>query len=285
MPFKVEEVINRINEIEFITPKKNDIVPNQLIGQVKLNGKMLDIQCPFTKQTHGGFAQKGNIHYVTPTQRANSYNYPLEKDSEMHQVLIKLQETIIKNQDILVPEEMKGKIEVQDMVREYDNPKKDVTEYSFKVRVALKIKDLKNEEYDIETAFWKKESKTSKEKPVPIIVKTVDDVEKIIKYGSEVQMIIRLNKMYISTKNEGTKKDPKYKMGVTFKMMAVQVINNSAINTVDYKNINPFDNNGECDDDDDDDDMKAGGPVINTDNIDTSNLDDLDINEEDEEDE
>jgi hypothetical protein len=262
MPFKFEEIVNRINDITFIPPKKNEIVSNQLISIPKLDGKMLDIQLPFIKMTHGGFPQKGNSLYETFLQRANSISIPLQKDDEIYNFLAKLQKAIEDNMDNLIPEDKKkSEIELQDIIREYENQKKNVTEYSFRTRLALKIKDLKNEDYEIETAIWKKENKTVTEVPV----KTVEDVEKVIKYGSEVQLIIRLNKMYISTKNEGSKKEPKYKMGVTFKIMAVQVKGGSTMNNVNYKNNYTFNND---DDDCDDDVVNTNGPVINTDNLD-----------------
>jgi hypothetical protein len=272
MPFKLEELINRINDITFIPPKKNDVVTNQLISIPKLDGKMLDIQLPFIKMTHGGFPQKGNSLYETFLQRANAISIPIQKDDTIYNFLAQLQKAIEDIINDLVPEDMKGKIEFQDIIREYENVKKAVTEYSLRVRLALKIKDLKNEDYEIETAIWKKENKSVKE----VVVKTVEDVEKEIRYGSDVQLIIRLNKMYINTKNEGTKKDPKYKMGVTFKIMAAQVKSGSTMNNVNYKNNYTFNN-----DDDDDDDVKTDGPVINTDNIDTDNLD-VDAEEEEE---
>ena len=271
-PFKVEEVIKRINEISIIAPKKNDVVSNQLITFPKLDGRMLDIQTPFIKMTHGGFPQKGNPLYETFLQRANSISIPLQKEDELYELLIKLQQIIEDKMDELVPEDMKGKIELVDLVREYENKKKDnVIEYSLRVRLALKINDIKAEDYVIETSIWKKDGKTVKEVPI----KTVEDVEKEIRYGSEVQFIIRPNKLYISTKNEGTKKDPKYKMGVTFKIMAVQVVGGSTMNNVNYKNNYTFNN-----DDDDGDEVNvenSNAPVINTDN-----LDDIDENEEEE---
>ena len=270
-PFKVEEVIKRINEISIIPPKKNDVVSNQLITFPKLDGRMLDIQTPFIKMTHGGFPQKGNPLYETFLQRANSISIPLQKGDELYDLLTKLQEIIEEKMDELVPEDMKGKIELVDLVREYENKKKEnVIEYSLRVRLALKIKDLKAEDYEIETSVWKKENKTVKEVPI----KTVEDVEKEIRYGSDVQFIIRPNKLYISTKNEGTKKDPKYKMGVTFKIMAVQVVGGATMNNVNYKNNYTFNN----DDDDNDDEVEnSDAPVINTDNLD-------DIDEENEDD-
>lgn len=269
-PFKVEEVIKRINEISIIPPKKNEVVSNQLITFPKLDGRMLDIQTPFIKMTHGGFPQKGNPLYETFLQRANSISIPLQKSDELYDLLIKLQQLIEEKMDELVPEDMKGKIELVDLVREYENKKKEnVIEYSLRVRLALKIKDLKAEDYVIETSVWKKENKTVKEVPI----KTVEDVEKEIRYGSDVQFIIRPNKLYISTKNEGTKKEPKYKMGVTFKIMAVQVVGSAGMNNVNYKNNYTFNN----DDDDEVDIENSNAPVINTDNLD-------DIDEDQEED-
>ena len=277
-PFKLEDITNCVNEFTFVPPKKNDVVLNQLISIPKKDGRNLDIQLSYLKMTHGGFPQKGNSLYETFLQRANAISIPIQKDDEIYNFLIKLQKAIEDNMDNLVPEEMKGKIEFQDIVREYENQKKNVTEYSLRVRLALKIKDLKNEDYEIETAIWKKENKTAKE----VIVKTVEDVEKEIRYGSEIQFIIRLNKMYINTKNEGTKKDPKYKMGVTFKIMAAQVKSGATVNNVNYKNNYTFD-----DDDDDDkspndvDDVEQATKelVINTDNLDEV---DEDKEEEDE---
>ena len=272
MPFKFEEVINRINDITFIPPKKNEVVSNQLISIPKLDGKMLDIQLPLIKMTHGGFPQKGNSLYETFLQRANSISIPIQKDDEIYNFLAKLQKVIEDNMDNLIPEDKKKtEIDLQDIIREYENQIKNVTEYSFRTRLALNIKDIKNEEYTIETAIWKKENKSVTE----IQVKNVEDVEKVIRYGSEIQLIIRLNKMYISTKNEGTKKDPKYKMGVTFKIMAVQIKNSTNMNNVNYKNNYTFNNND--DDDDDDDDDIVNGPTINTDNL------DINDNEEEEE--
>jgi hypothetical protein len=268
-PFKVEEVIKRIHEISIIPPKKNDVVSNQLITFPKLDGRMLDIQTPFIKMTHGGFPQKGNPLYETFLQRANSVGVPLQKGDELYDLLIKLQEIIEEKMDELVPEDMKGKIELVDLIREYENKKKEgIIEYSLRARLALKINDIKAEDYVIETAIWKKEGKTVKEVPI----KTVEDVEKEIRYGSEVQFIIRPNKLYISTKNEGSKKDPKYKMGVTFKIMAVQVVGGATMNNVNYKNNYTFNN-----DDDDDEIDNSSAPVINTDNLD-------DIDEDNEED-
>lgn len=276
MPFKLEEITNRICDITFIPPKKNEVVGNQLISIPKLDGKMLDIQLLFMKMTHGGFPQKGNPLYETFLQRANSISLPMQKDDELYKFLVELQKAIEEHLDELVPEDMKGKIDLQDIIREYDNIKKGVKEHSLRVRLALKIKDIKNEDYEIETAIWRKENKSVKE----VVVKTVEDVEKEIRYGSEIQFIIRLNKMYISTKNEGTKKEPRYKMGVTFKIMAAQIKNSSAMSNINYKSINPFDNKRDRDyeNEEEEEDVKATGPTINTDNLD--NLDE-DYEEED----
>lgn len=265
MPFKFEDVVKNLDEITFIQPKKNDIVSNQLISIPKLKGRMLDIQLPFIKMIHGGFPQKGNSLYETFLQRANALSIPLVYNEDIYNFFVELQKKIENEMDDLVPEEYKGKVEFQDIIREYENQKKAEIYYSFRARLALKIIDLKNEDYKVETSVWKKTANSVTE----IEVNTVEDVEKIIRYGSEVQLIIRLNKMYISTKNEGTKKDPKFKMGVTFKIMAVQIKDVSTNSNVDYKHKYAFNDN------DDDDVNVTGGPVINTDNLD-------DINELDE---
>jgi hypothetical protein len=271
MPFKLDEIIKRIDEIIIAPPKKNDVVSNQLITFPKLDGKMLDFQTPFTKMTHGGFPQKGNPLYETFLQRANSISIPIQKGDELEELLTKLQKKVEENTDELVPEDMKGKIELQDFVREYENVRKNVTELSMRARLSLDIIDMKNEKYVMKTSVWKKDGKTVKEVPI----QTVEDVEKEIRYNSDVQFIIRLNKLYISTKNEGTKKEPKYKMGVTFKIMAVQVIGGGATNNVNYKNNYTFNNN---DDEEIEIDNKET-PVINTDN-----LDDIDEDQDEEED-
>ena len=257
MPFKLEEVIKRIDEIIIAPPKKNDVVSNQLITFPKLDGKMLDFQTPFIKMTHGGFPQKGNPLYETFLQRANSISIPIQKGDELEELLTKLQKKVEENTDELVPEDMKGKIELQDFVREYENLKKNVTELSMRARLSLDIIDMKNEKYVMKTSVWKKDGKTVKEVPI----QTVEDVEKEIRYNSDVQFIIRLNKLYISTKNEGTKKEPKYKMGVTFKIMAVQVIGGATSNNVNYKNNYTFD-------DDEVEVDNTDAPVIDTDNLD-----------------
>ena len=267
MPFKLEEVIKRIDEIIIVPPKKNDVVSNQLISFPKLDGRMLDFQTPFIKMTHGRFPQKGNPLYETFLQRANSISIPIQKGDKLEEFLTKLQKKV-ENTDELVPEDMKGKIELQDFVREYENIKRNVTELSMRARLSLDIIDMKNEKYVIKTSVWKKDGKTVKEVPI----QTVEDVEKEIRHNSDVQFIIRLNKLYISTKNEGSKKEPKYKMGVTFKIMAVQVIGGEATNNVNYKNNYTF----STDDDEVEIDNKDT-PVINTDNLD-------DIEEEEEED-
>jgi len=268
MPFKVEEVIKRIDEIVIAPPTKNDKVSNQLITFPKLDGRMLDIQTPFIKMSYGGFPQKGNPLYETFLQRANSISIPIQKGDELEELLTKLQKKI-EVMDELIPEDMKGKIELQDFVREYENIKRNVTELSMRARLSLDIIDMKSEKYVIKTSVWKKDGKTVKEVPI----KTVEDVEKEIRYNSEVQYIIRPNKLYISTKNEGTKKEPKYKMGVTFKIMAVQVIGGATPNNVNYKNNYTFNN----DDDDEVEVDNTDAPVINTDNLD-------DIDEDEEED-
>ena len=268
MPFKVEDIIKRIKEISIPPPKKNEVVGNQLISFLKLDGRMLDFQTKKIKMTHGGFPQKGNPLYDTFLQKCNSISIPLQKNDELHDLLIKLQELIEEKMDELVPEDMKGKIEFVDLVREYENKKKELVEYSVRVRLALDIIDMKSEKYVINTTIWKKDGNTVKEVPI----KTVEDVEKEIRYGSEVQFIIRPNKLYISTKNEGTKKDPKYKMGITFKIMSVQVFESATTNNVNYKNNYTFNN----DDDDEVEVDNKDAPVINTDN-----LDDIDEEEED----
>jgi hypothetical protein len=270
MPFKLEEVIKRINEINITPPAKNEKVPNQLITFPKLDGKMLDIQSLVIKMTHGGFPQKGNPLYDTFLQRANSISIPVQKDDELYQLLTKLQKKVEEDMDELVPEDMKGKIELQDFVREYENKKKDVIEYSMRIRLALDIIDMKNEKYVIKTTVWRKEGKTVSEIPV----KTVEDVEKEVRYGSTLQFIFRINKLYISTKNEGSKKEPKYKMGVTFKIMAVQVIGGAAAaNNVNYGNYT-FNNDDEVDEIE----------IENMSVIDTSKLDEVDEEEEEEDD-
>jgi hypothetical protein len=269
MPFKVEDIIKRIKEISIPPPKKNEVVGNQLISFLKLDGRMLDFQTKKIKMTHGGFPQKGNPLYDTFLQKCNSISIPLQKNDELHDLLIKLQELIEEKMDELVPEDMKGKIEFVDLVREYENQKKKLVEYSVRVRLALDIIDMKSEKYVINTTIWKKDGTSVKEVPI----KTVEDVEKEIRYGSEVQFIIRPNKLYISTKNEGTKKDPKYKMGITFKIMSVQVFESATTNNVNYKNNYTFNN----DDDDEVEVDNTNTPVINTDNLD-------DIDEDEEED-
>jgi hypothetical protein len=262
MPFKLDEVNKRINEIVISPPAKNEKVLNQLITFPKLDGKMLDIQSLVIKMTHGGFPQKGNPLYDTFLQRANSISIPIQKGDELYELLTKLQKKVEDNMDELVPEDMKGKIELQDFVREYENKKKDVIEYSMRIRLALDIIDMKSEKYVIKTTVWRKEGKTVTEIPV----KTVEDVEKEVRYGSTLQFIFRINKLYISTKNEGSKKEPKYKMGVTFKIMAIQVIGGtSTANNVNYGNYT-FNN------DDDVDEIEIENMSV----IDTSKLDEVD---------
>jgi hypothetical protein len=266
VPFKLDEVIKRINEIIIAPPTKNEKVLNQLITFPKLDSRMLDIQSLVIKMTHGGFPQKGNPLYDTFLQRANSISIPIQKNDELYELLTKLQKKVEENMDELVPDDMKGKIELQDFVREYENKKKDLIEYSMRIRLALDIIDMKNDKYVIKTTVWRKDGKTVTEIPV----KTVEDVEKEIKYGSTLQFIFRINKLYISTKNEGSKKDPKYKMGVTFKIMAVQVIGSAvAANNVNYGNYT-FNNDDEVDE------------IENMSVIDTSKLDEVDEDDEEE---
>jgi hypothetical protein len=268
VPFKLDEVIKRINEIIIAPPTKNEKVLNQLITFPKLDGRMLDIQSLVIKMTHGGFPQKGNPLYDTFLQRANSISIPIQKNDELYELLTKLQKKVEENMDELVPDDMKGKIELQDFVREYENKKKDLIEYSMRIRLALDIIDMKNDKYVIKTTVWRKDGKTVTEIPV----KTVEDVEKEIKYGSTLQFIFRINKLYISTKNEGSKKDPKYKMGVTFKIMAVQVIGSAvAANNVNYGNYT-FNNDDEVDEIE----------IENMSVIDTSKLDEVDEDDEEE---
>jgi hypothetical protein len=275
LPFKLEDIKKQINEIKFTTPVKNDIVPNQLISFPKLDGKFLDIQLPFIKMTHGGFPQKGNPLYDGFKQRANGISFPIQKDDDIYVFLKSLQELIIENLDSLIPEDKKkNEIDFQDIIREYENQKKNITEYSFRVRLALKIKDEKKEDYEVVTDIWElKDNNVTN-----INVKTVEDVEKYIRYGSDVQFIIRLNKLYINNKNDGTKKDPKYKMGVTFKIMSAQFKSNKTTNNIVYKNNYVFNN--------DDDDIKQITNNIQNIDIDTSNLDidtsNLDIDSNDE---
>ena len=268
VPFKLDEVNKRINEINITQPTKNEKVLNQMMTFPKLDDKMLDIQSPVIKMTSGGFPQKGNPLYDTFLQRANSISIPIQKGDELHVFLTNLQKKVEEN-DELVPEDMKGKIEIQDFVREYENKKTNKIEYSMRIRLALDIIDMKSEKYVIKTTLWRKDGKTVTEIPV----KTVEDVEKEIKYGSTLQFIFRINKLYISTKNEGTKKDPKYKMGVTFKIMAVQIIGGaSTANNVNYGNYT-FNN------DDDVDEIEIENMSV----IDTSKLDEVDEIDEDDE--
>jgi hypothetical protein len=268
VPFKLDEVNKRINEINITQPIKNEKVLNQIMTFPKLDDKMLDIQSPVIKMTSGGFPQKGNPLYDTFLQRANSISIPIQKGDELHSFLINFQKKV-EGMDELIPEDMKGKIEIQDFVREYENKKKDMIDYSMRIRSALDIIDMKSEKYVIKTTLWRKDGKTVTEIPV----KTVEDVEKEIKYGSTLQFIFRVNKLYISTKNEGTKKDPKYKMGVTFKIMAVQIIGGaSAANNVNYGSYT-FNNDDEADE----------LEIENMSVIDTSKLDEVDENDEDEE--
>ena len=263
-PVKLKDI--DINKIILTPPVPNTVVGNQLMSfPTYLDGNKVDIQTEYIKMTHGGFPQPNNSFYDGVLQRANAFSLPMEKDSELHVLAIKLQQKIEGMADELVPEHMKGHIVFQDIPREYENKKKEETEYSVRVRLGLKIKDIKSEDYEVETALWEVKNKTDKSGTL-IKVDTVEDVEKIIRYGKEVKFIIRLNKLYISTKNEGTKKEPKYKMGVTFKMMAAQVVAAATMNNVNYKNEYTFNND---DDDDDDDEVKnSNAPVIDTDNLD-----------------
>ena len=257
-PFKLEDLINNIDDTYIPPPLKNEVVPNQMISFIKNNkkdNKMIDFQTPIIDITHAGWPQKGNTLYETPLQRANAYGIPIQKDDLLYQYFSKLQNKIEENQDV-VPEEMKGKIVFQDVIREYENKTKKTTELSLRARFALK------KDEDVETSIWRKDGKTVKE----VIVKSVDDLEKEVKYGSKVQFIVRINKFYISTKNEGTKKDPKYKMGITLKIMSAQIFGSSLTKSVDYKNNYTFNNDDEVDEVD----------VENMSVIDTSKLDDVD---------
>jgi hypothetical protein len=80
---------------------------------------MLDIQSLIIKMTHGGFPQKGNPIYDTFLRRANSISIPIQNGDELYELLTKLQKKVEENMHELVPEDMKGKIELQDFVREY----------------------------------------------------------------------------------------------------------------------------------------------------------------------
>ena len=254
--FKLDEVTKRIKEISFLPPKKNEIVPNQLISMPELDDSFLDIQLPFIKITHGGFPQKGNSLYETFLQRANAISVPIQHGDQIYNFLSAVQNEIESKIEELIPEDKKKtEIDFLDIIREYENQKKSTTEYSFRTRLNLKIIDQKKEDYKILTSIYKKEDKSEFE------INTVEDVEKIIRYGSEVQFIIRLNKMYINTKNEGTKKDPKYKMGVTFKILSAQVKDSQNNNNINYKTNYVFSN-------DDDDEEITTAPTINTDNLD-----------------
>lgn len=269
MSIKLENINDKINNIELPPPQKNERVNNQLLSTPKLDGKNIDIELPPVKMTHGGFPQKGNPLYETFLQRANGISIPIQKNDEIYNFLEKLQEYIVNNIKNLIPEDKKeDEIIFSDIIREYENKKKDMTEYSFKARLALDIKDMKSEKYEVLTSIWKKETKTSK--PVLVETPTVEEVEKNIRYGSEIRLIIRPNKLYISTKNEGTKKDPKYKMGITFKIIQACINGNpNSYNTINYKK--------ECAFEDDDDEVNeaATGPTINMDSLD--NLDGIDI--------
>jgi hypothetical protein len=268
--FKLNEIINKINDIEFSPPQKNDKVMNQLISTPKLDGKIIDIELPLIKMTHGGFPQKGNPLYETFLQRANAISIPLQKDDEIYQFLEKLQQVILSNLKNLIPEDRKeNEIQFLDIIREYENQKKSTTEYSLRARLSLDIKDVKGEIYEVLTSIWKKETKTSK--PTLIDIITVDDVEKYIRYGSDIKLIIRPNKLYISTKNEGTKKDHKYKMGITFKIIQACVTGNgNNYNTINYKNNYAFKDE---EDEEDKESEAASRPTINTDNLDDVDAD------------
>lgn len=266
MPYKLEDLINTVEDTYIPAPQKNEVVPNQMISFINkslVEKKMVDMQTPIIDMTYGGFPQKGNTLYETPLQRANAFSMPIEKDGQLYTYFTKLQNKIEEIKDDLVPEEMKGKIVFQDIVREYENKKTNKTELSLRARFALK------KDYDVETSIWRKEGKDVKEVPI----KTVDDLEKVVKYGSKVQFIIRINKFYVSTKNEGTKKEPKYKMGITLKIMAAQIFGSSTTKNVDYKNNYTFNN-------DDDDDVVDS--IENMSVIDTSKLDEVDEADEDE---
>lgn len=267
-PFKLEDLINNIDDTYIPPPVKNEVVPNQLISFIKNNkkdNKMIDFQTPKIDITHAGWPQSNNPLYETPKQRVNAYSIPIKKDGVIYEYFTKLQQKVEENLDELVPEDMKGKIVIQDFIREYENKTKKTTEYSVRARFALKKDD------DVETSIWRKEGNTVKEVPV----KSVSDLEKEVKYGSTVQYIVRINKFYISTKNEGTKKDPKYKMGITLKIMSVQLFGSSATKSVDYKNNYTFNNDDEVDEVD----------VESMSVIDTSKLDDVDEVDVDEEEE
>jgi hypothetical protein len=268
-PFKLEDLINNIDDTYIPPPLKNEVVPNQMISFIKNNkkdNKMIDFQTPKIDITHAGWPQSNNPLYETPKQRVNAYSIPIKKDGLIYEYFTKLQNKVEENLDELVPEDMKGKIVIQDFIREYENKTKKTIEYSVRARFALKKDD------DVETSIWRKEGNTIKEVPI----KTVSDLEKEVKYGSTVQYIVRINKFYISTKNEGTKKDPKYKMGITLKIMSVQLFGSSATKSVDYKNNYTFNNDDEVDEVD----------VENLSVIDTSKLDDVDeVDGEEEDDE
>jgi len=270
MSMKLEKILSKIDKIELIPPQKNERVNNQLLSTPKFDGKNIDIELPPIKMTHGGFPQKGNPLYETFLQRANGISIPIQKNDEIYNFLEKLQEYIVENIKNLIPEDKSvDEIIFQDIIREYENKKKDIIEYSFKARLALDIKDIKTEKYEVITSIWKKETKTSK--PVLVETATVEEVEKNIRYGSEIRLIIRPNKLYISTKNEGTKKEPKYKMGITFKIMQVCINSNqNSYNTINYKKECAFE-----DEEEDEVSEAAAGPTINMDGIDS-----LDINDD-----
>ena len=258
-PFKLEDLINTVDDTYIPAPQKNEVVPNQLISFIKNNkkdNKTIDFQTPKIDLTHAGWPQSNNPLYETPKQRVNAYSIPIKKDGVIYEYFTKLQQKVEENLDELVPEDMKGKIVIQDFIREYENKTKKTIEYSVRARFALKKDD------NVETSVYSNINKDIKEIPI----KTVEDLEKVVKYGSKAQFIIRINKFYVSTKNEGSKKDPKYKMGITLKIMSVQLFGSSATKSVDYKNNYTFNNDDEVDEVD----------IENMSVIDTSKLDDVD---------
>jgi hypothetical protein len=264
-PYKLEDLINTVDDTYIPAPQKNEVVPNQMIGFINkslVDKRMIDMQTPIIDMTYGGFPQKGNTLYETPLQRANAFSMPIEKDGLLDKYFTKLQNKIEENKDELVPEEMKGKIVFQDIIREYENKKTNKIELSLRLRFAL------TKDHNVETSVYSNINKDIKEIPI----KTVEDLEKVVKYGSKAQFIIRINKFYVSTKNEGTKKDPKYKMGITLKIMAVQIFGSSATKNIDYKNNYTFDNEEDV----------VVDSIDNMSVIDTSKLDEVDEVDEDE---
>jgi hypothetical protein len=255
--------------LTFTDFEENDRSKGQLISYARYNhptlgeGQQLMLLLPFCKIFNYGVPRAGGDYYNTDRERS-FLKLPIDENNEEQMVIVK-------------------KLEAVDETLESDKKKKEMfgkkkTKYVYNriVREAQTDDDKERPRYiklkletkwpsgEILTQVYKSELKDvdGKEKRVrtPIEVSTVDEFADVVRYQSNVRMIIRPVKMWAQP---ASRKDPGY--GIVFKIVKIEVepSETGGNSLKDYYNNDAF-----LDSDDDDDEVNEVKEVVSNMNMD-----------------